>query len=493
MRGGRRTYSAARGRQGVRAALTDRSATHHICPRRRRSSRALFPRTWSHQARGGRHVASRFGRVRGVRVAARPPGGGTTHRYHRGRWVPALHRLRQQPEHQQHARLRRTPRRVPHPPRLGRGRGLHDVHRLGTEPRRQAHPVTSLRRLQPPRRRPGRHRDRHRLRAQQVLRRHQLHRQRRRRPRGRALPLPRSARPAPRRQRGLHAVPREQEPQRLVQRQPRPAARRQCHAQCDEEMRRCRMRSSSTVWLTVAVGCSALLSGCGGKDSTGPVTPKAVAVVSGNGQTGPGGDDLPDSLRVVVTGSNNQPMAGVSVTWAAGGASVSPLTNRTDANGQSAARLSLGAVGPVLVTASVAGLASATFTATAVDPCTWLHVFGVGQTVNGILRQYDCVSNLYFIDYYDLPVSGQQTLAVTMVSNTFDTWLDVWKLAGPYVGANDDDMLSTNSLFKVVAAGGEYVIGANTYNAGDTGPYTLHATTTSPSEEHCEEVWLTRG
>ncbi len=234
------------------------------------------------------------------------------------------------------------------------------------------------------------------------------------------------------------------------------------------------MRSSSTVWLTVAVGCSALLSGCGGKDSTGPVTPKAVAVVSGNGQTGPGGDDLPDSLRVVVTGSNNQPMAGVSVTWAAGGATISPLT-------------------PVLVTASVAGLASATFTATAVDPCTWLHVFGVGQTVNGILRQYDCMSNGYFIDYYDLPVSGQQTLAVTMVSNTFDTWLDVWKFTGPYVGANDDDTLSTNSLFKFVAAGGEYVIGANTFFSGDTGPYTLHATTTSPSEEHCEEVWLTRG
>ncbi len=253
------------------------------------------------------------------------------------------------------------------------------------------------------------------------------------------------------------------------------------------------MRSASIVWLTVAVGGSALLSGCGGKDSTGPITPKAVAVVSGNGQTGPGGDDLPDSLRVVVTGSNNQPMAGVSVTWAAGGATISPLTSTTDANGQSAARLSLGAVGPVLVTASVAGLASATFTATAVDPCTWLHVFGVGQTVNGILRQYDCVSNLYFIDYYDLPVSGQQTLAVTMVSNTFDTWLDVWKFTGPYVGANDDDTLSTNSLFKVVAAGGEYVIGANTYNPGDTGPYTLHATTTSPSEEHCEEVWLTRG
>src|SRR6059036_3943041 len=107
------------------------------------------------------------------------------------------------------------------------------------------------------------------------------------------------------------------------------------------------MRSSSLLFLPVAVGCSALISGCGGKDSTAPNTPKAVAVVSGNGQTGPGGDDLPDSLRVVVTGSNNQPMAGVTVTWTAGGATVSPLTSTTDANGETAARVSLGAVGQV--------------------------------------------------------------------------------------------------------------------------------------------------
>jgi len=253
------------------------------------------------------------------------------------------------------------------------------------------------------------------------------------------------------------------------------------------------MRSASIVWLPVAIGCSALLLGCG-KDSTGPVTLQSLAIVDGDSQTGPGGDDLPDSLRVVVTGSNNQPMGGVTVTWAAGGAAVSPLTSTTDANGKTAARVSLGPVGSVIVTATVAGLGTVAFYATAVNPCSWLHAFGVGQSVNGILRQYDCLSNGFFVDLYDLPVGGaQQTLSITMVSNALDAWLDVFTLAGSYVGSNDDDAASTNSRFKVVAAGGEYVIAANSFDPGETGPYVLAATPTSASEENCEEVWLTRG
>ena len=67
------------------------------------------------------------------------------------------------------------------------------------------------------------------------------------------------------------------------------------------------MRAHSIVLLPL-VGAAVLLSGCG-SDSSGPVTPKAVAIVAGDNQTGPGGDDLPDPLRVVVTGSDNRPMA----------------------------------------------------------------------------------------------------------------------------------------------------------------------------------------
>ena len=253
------------------------------------------------------------------------------------------------------------------------------------------------------------------------------------------------------------------------------------------------MRAHSIVLLPL-VGAAALLSGCG-KDSTGPVTPKAIAIVAGDNQTGPGGDDLPDPLRVVVTGSDNRPMAGVTVTWAGGGATVSPLTSATDANGETAAQLSLGSVGAVIVTATVAGLAPATFNETAVDPCTWRHPLSVGEPVTGLLHSDDCLDRVWFIDYYLLPVSGlQRTLVVTTASDALLTSLPVWNEAGHLVAFDDYDESTSyrNARVKIVAAGGNYVIGAVSTLSGASGSYVLAAAETPSSEETCEDFWLTR-
>jgi hypothetical protein len=254
------------------------------------------------------------------------------------------------------------------------------------------------------------------------------------------------------------------------------------------------MRAHSIVLLPL-VGGAALLSGCG-KDSAGPVTPKAIAIVAGDNQTGPGGDDLPDSLRVVVTGSDNRAMGGVTVTWAAGGADLSPLTSTTDANGATAVQLSLGPVGAVIVTATVAGLAPATFNETAVDPCSWLHDLSVGQTVFGLLRDYDCVvQGQFFIDQYLLPVSGpQQTLLITMSSDAFYTALPLWDASGRTVAfeAINGPTFLRNSHIKIAATGGEYVIGAVNALGGQRGPYVLAAAETPSTEENCEDFWLTR-
>ena len=255
------------------------------------------------------------------------------------------------------------------------------------------------------------------------------------------------------------------------------------------------MRAQSIVLLPLLVGGPVLLSGCG-SDSSGPVTPKGVAIVAGDNQTGPGGDDLPDSLRIVVTGSDNRPMAGVSVTWAAGGADVSPVTSTTDANGETAAQLSLGPVGAVIVTATAAGLAPATFNEIAVDPCTWRHPFSIGESVTGLLHEYDCLDRAWFIDYYLLPVSGlQRTLVVTTASDVLLTSLPVWNEAGHVVAFDDYDESTSyrNARVKIVAAGGNYVIGAVSTVSGASGPYVLAAAETPSSEENCEDFWLTRG
>ena len=252
------------------------------------------------------------------------------------------------------------------------------------------------------------------------------------------------------------------------------------------------MRAAQFVPLSL-VG-AVLLIGCG--DSTSSITAKSISIINGNSQSGPGGDDLPDSLRVSVIGSDGQALVGATITWAvtAGGATVAPVSTTTNANGEAAAFVSLGPQGPVTITATAHGIAPATFTATATNPCSYLHAFGVGQTALGKLRQYDCVfGDGSFVDFYWLPVSGQQSLSITMIAN-YDTYLPLFDLAGNFVGVNDDrSPVDSTSRLKVIAAGGDYVVGANSYNPAVSGPYTLNAVTTSASENNCEETWSTLG
>ena len=251
------------------------------------------------------------------------------------------------------------------------------------------------------------------------------------------------------------------------------------------------MRAAQFVPLSLV---GVLLIGCG--DSTSSITAKSISIINGNLQSGPGGDDLPDSLRVSVIGSDGQALVGATITWAvtAGGATVAPVSTTTDANGEAAAFVSLGPAGAVTITATVHGIAPAAFSATATDPCAYLHAFGVAQTALGKLRQYDCAfSDGSFVDFYWLPLTGQQSLSITMTA-AFDTYLPLFDFAGRTVGINDDESaVSANSRLRVIAAGGDYVVGANAFNPGDGGPYTLNAVTTTASEDNCEETWSTLG
>jgi hypothetical protein len=120
----------------------------------------------------------------------------------------------------------------------------------------------------------------------------------------------------------------------------------------------------------------------------------------------------------------------------------------------------------------------------------------IGQPVTGVLHQYDCLDRAWFIDYYLLPVSGlQRTLVVTTASDVLLTSLLVWNGAGHVVAFDDYDESTSyrNARVKIVAAGGEYVIGAISTFSGASGPYVLAAAETPSSEENCEDFWLTRG
>lgn len=128
-------------------------------------------------------------------------------------------------------------------------------------------------------------------------------------------------------------------------------------------------------WLAL-ITVSAAAAACGGKDGTSPPppppVPSAIALVSGNSQTGTAGQVLPQPLVVRVTSNAGGGVGGVSVSWAvtAGGGNVSSGSTPTDAQGQAQVTWTAGpAAGSNnnVATASLGGVTGSpvTFTASA--------------------------------------------------------------------------------------------------------------------------------
>lgn len=121
------------------------------------------------------------------------------------------------------------------------------------------------------------------------------------------------------------------------------------------------VRATAAIGLIVGLACS---SDSGGGPNT--PTPSSVSVNAGNTQVGVAGQTLATPLAVIVRDAASNPVAGVSVTWAAasGGGSVTPTSSTTDASGVASTTRTLGpAAGNHTTTATVSGLAPATFTA----------------------------------------------------------------------------------------------------------------------------------
>ncbi len=143
---------------------------------------------------------------------------------------------------------------------------------------------------------------------------------------------------------------------------------------------------------------SAVFSGLPSIPFTATATPDApttLAPLSGDGQVGTVGSNLPAPLRVKVTDANGNGVENVSITWTAvGGGSVSSTTTGTDNQGIAQVNRTLGATpGTYTTTAEVAGLAGSplTFSATAnVGPAArlaWIVQPGdavVGQTLSAM-------------------------------------------------------------------------------------------------------------
>ncbi len=127
-------------------------------------------------------------------------------------------------------------------------------------------------------------------------------------------------------------------------------------------------------------------------DSTSVIiaaAPAALAKASGDGQSALAGTRLALPLAVQVNGTDGLPVPGIVVSFAAGigGGSVDSATATTDAQGIARSGATLGAtVGPQSFTASAAGLAAVTFSATGISTSgtvTWTGATSSTWTVAG--------------------------------------------------------------------------------------------------------------
>ncbi|HEX2722459.1 MAG TPA: hypothetical protein VHM24_06040 [Gemmatimonadaceae bacterium] len=123
------------------------------------------------------------------------------------------------------------------------------------------------------------------------------------------------------------------------------------------------------------------LLACGGSDSNDPkVGPPANLLVLSGGTTQAGvvGQPVPTAPTVLVTDAANLPVPGVTVTFAitSGGGSLSSTTATTSATGTASVVWTLGnTFGAKTLTASVAGLPTVSFNATAIAPAGGILAF----------------------------------------------------------------------------------------------------------------------
>ena len=258
------------------------------------------------------------------------------------------------------------------------------------------------------------------------------------------------------------------------------------------------MRTSSPPFSSFVLGAVLwALAACG--ESAAPITPKFLAVTGGNLQSGCFADSLHDSLEVTLTGSDTKPFPGAAVAWqvTSGQATIRPVVDTTDATGRSRTQLSLGFVTtptPIAVAATVGGLPPGVF---AVTPA--IAAYTLGQTTSSSLASTDCAfGDGSFIDYLTLGLASAQSFTLSLTSGAFDAVVWLLDAATPGVAVNDDSAGASgvvrNSFVKVIAAAGDYVVGANSYDPGALGAYTLTTTVTPVQADSClYDVFVTRG
>jgi len=243
------------------------------------------------------------------------------------------------------------------------------------------------------------------------------------------------------------------------------------------------------------VGLLALQLSCGGGDSSGP--PAAVAsnitANSSAGFTAPPGTQVTNPPSVLLSDSRGAPVAGAVVTFSvtSGGGTVTGATVTSNASGvATVGSWTLGtAAGKNTLSAQTGSLPAVTFSVCGTASHT------LGSTTNDQLSSTDCqLSDGSFVDFYAVTIPTGGTYIFNQTSATFDTYLALLTSANVLIGTNDDYLSSsTDSRLKVIVPPGSYFIGANSFDAGALGSYSLSSAASTLEVANCEDVFVVPG
>lgn len=255
--------------------------------------------------------------------------------------------------------------------------------------------------------------------------------------------------------------------------------------------------------LHFALGAIVALAGLACSDGTGPVTPSVIEIVAGDGQGALPGEMAPDPLRVRVTGSDGQPLAGATVGWAvtSGQATVAPTESRTDAGGHAETRVTINGTSSVAVRATVGGLSPVTFSIPVLDPCqiTSARPISLDVPVTGTLQALDC--DLFeggFLDLYSFRLGSQQLVTLRVRATTFDPVGIIFSREsnGGYFDRGfvaDTVDASRLAVGRWILPAGDYIVAPTSGDGLVTGAYELLLSATSAAPGGCEPVWVMRG
>lgn len=234
---------------------------------------------------------------------------------------------------------------------------------------------------------------------------------------------------------------------------------------------------------------------------TATSTAGAAASVTKNGgdsQSAMAGTLVAIAPSVLVKDANGNAKSGVTVTFAvvSGGGSVTGATSTTNASGIAAAgSWTLGnSPGPNSLSATVAGLAPVTFTATATPQlCAQRSTHTFGTVSSGTLASGDCVlSDGSLVDLYSMSIP-QAGAYLFRQGATFDSYLILATADGMPVAENDDALdVGPGAAIKALIPSGNYLLAPTSVAPGVTGNYDISSTTASTEVSGCEEVFIAR-